>query len=138
MARTMCDATSYPPPVLAVAGYGLPGATRAFPIEPLDDASWAAVVTAARTQRVTGLLGTAVAAGAFPVTAAQKKEARAAYRTQLLRVLALERELARRHRPARSSRRADPRAQGQRGGPVGLCRPRGAVVHGSRPADPSP
>jgi Uncharacterised nucleotidyltransferase len=64
-----------------------------FPIKPLDDASWAAVVTAARTHRVTGLLGTAVAAGAFPVTAAQKKAARAAYRTQLLRVLALEREL---------------------------------------------
>jgi hypothetical protein len=89
----MCDATSYPPSLLAVAAYGLPGATRALPAEPLDDASWATLVAAARSHRVTGLVAAAVAAGAFPATAAQQKEARVAYRTQVLRVLALEREL---------------------------------------------
>jgi hypothetical protein len=89
----MCETTSYPPPLLAVAGYALPGATRTFPTEPLDDDTWAAVVAAARANRLIGLVGTAVAAGAFPATAAQQKEARAGYRRQVLRVLALEREL---------------------------------------------
>lgn len=93
MARKICEATEYPPPILATAAYSLAGTAHTFPTEPLDATSWAAVMAAARRNRLTGLLNAATSDGAFPATAPQRAEARAAHRRQLLRVLALEREL---------------------------------------------
>lgn len=93
MARRLCAAAEYPAPLPSVAGHGLPGAIPAFPDDPLDDPSWAALMAGARTHRLTGLLHAATADGALPATVAQKAEARAVHRRSLLRVLALEREL---------------------------------------------
>jgi hypothetical protein len=93
MARRVCGQGEYPPPLLAVAGYRLPGAGRAFPTEPLTEQGWASVLAGARTHRLTGLLAAATADGAMPATRAQVQQAKAAHRTRLLRVMALEREL---------------------------------------------
>ena len=91
--RRLCGEAEYPAPLLAVAGHRLAGAGRAFPDEPLGEPAWAAVLDAARTHRLTGLLDAAVADGALPATRTQARQARAAHRTALLRVLVLEREL---------------------------------------------
>jgi len=91
--RRLCGEAEYPTPLLAVAGHRLAGAGRAFPDEPLGEQSWAAVLAAARTHRLTGLLDAATGDGALPATQSQVRQARAAHRTALLRVLALEREL---------------------------------------------
>ncbi|MGH3834138.1 MAG: nucleotidyltransferase family protein [Pseudonocardiaceae bacterium] len=93
MARTLCSEDYYPLPLLAVAGYALPEASRVFPQEPLGDESWASVLSAAHTHRVTGLLCAAIDGGALPATEAQVRQARAAHRSRTLRVLSLEREL---------------------------------------------
>lgn len=91
MTRRICAEDEYPAPLLAVAGFGLPGADRPFPAEPLPGAEWSSVLSAARAHRVSGLLCAAVRAGAFPATAGQTAQAIAAHRTAQLRVLALER-----------------------------------------------
>jgi Uncharacterised nucleotidyltransferase len=93
MARLLCGEDEYPAPLLAVAGYTLPGAGRPFPALPLDGPSWAEVLAGARTHRLTGLLGAATADGTFPATTAQVTEARAVHRRGVLRVMALEGEL---------------------------------------------
>ncbi|MQA14198.1 MAG: hypothetical protein GEV09_08505 [Pseudonocardiaceae bacterium] len=93
MARRLCDEDNYPPPLLAVAGFGLPGASRAFPREPVTDDSWTALLSAARTHRLAGLLRAAIDQGAMPATEAQAQQARAAHRSVMVRVLSLEREL---------------------------------------------
>ncbi|MPZ64383.1 MAG: hypothetical protein GEU83_02255 [Pseudonocardiaceae bacterium] len=93
MTRSLCGADSYPPPLLAVAGFGLPGASRAFPREPLDDGAWASVLPAARAHRVTGLLRATIDGGALPVTETQAQQARSAHRSGMVRALSLEREL---------------------------------------------
>lgn len=93
MARRLCDETHYPAALLAVAGFGLTGANRPFPAEPLDDTAWPEMVTAARKHRLLGHLRAAVDAGALPVTQAQREQARAMHRAIQLRVLSLEREL---------------------------------------------
>ena len=93
MGRRLCGEGEYPVPLLAVAGYRLPGAGRAFPDEPLAEQGWASVLAGARTHRLTGLLSAATADGALPATQAQVHQARAAHRAALLRVMALEREL---------------------------------------------
>jgi hypothetical protein len=93
MTRLLCGEHEYPAPLLAVAGYGLPGAERPFPSDALDEMSWTAVLAEARKHRLTGLLSAAVGNGTFPATAAQVTEARTVHRHLLLRVMALEREL---------------------------------------------
>ncbi len=93
MGRRLCGAGEYPEPLLAVAGYGLPGAGRAFPREPLAERAWAVVVAAARNHRVTGLLSAATGDGALPATGEQVAQARSVHRATLLRVMMLEREL---------------------------------------------
>lgn len=93
MGRRLCAASEYPAGLPAVAGYGLPGATPVLPDAPLDPGAWTALMSGARTHRLTGLLHTAVADGALPATAAQRAEARVVHRRTLLRVLALEQEL---------------------------------------------
>ncbi len=93
MTRRLCCEDEYPAPLLAVAGYGLPGAGRAFPAEPLTEQTWASVLAGARTHRLTGLLRAATADGALPATQTQVQQARDAHRAALLRVMALEREL---------------------------------------------
>ena len=89
----MCGADEYPEPLLAVAGHRLPGASRAFPAEPLDDRAWSALVEGAYRNRVTGLLNAAVGDGVLPATDAQITAARALHRSMQVRVLGLEREL---------------------------------------------
>lgn len=93
MTRRLCGEDRYPAPLLAVAGHGLPGATRPFPLSPLPDADWSALLTAAKAHRVLGQLRAAVDAGALPVTTSQRVEARGAHRAVLLRVLSLEQHL---------------------------------------------
>jgi hypothetical protein len=91
--RRLCGEDRYPRPLLAVAGYGLPGSNRTFPPEPLADAEWTALLAAAHDHRVTGQLQTAVDAGALPATEIQANQARCAHRAMVMRVLSLEREL---------------------------------------------
>jgi hypothetical protein len=93
VARRQCGEDRYPAPLLAVAGHGLAGAGRPFPTAPLHDDVWAALLTAAKANRVLGQLRAAVDAGRLPVTDAQRTQARGAHRMVLLRVLALERHL---------------------------------------------
>ncbi len=93
MGRRLCGEGEYPEPLLAVGGYGLPGAGRAFPVEPLGEQAWAAVLASARTHRVTGLLSAVTSDGAMLATQAQLEEVRSIHRAALMRVMALEREL---------------------------------------------
>ncbi len=93
MGRRLCGEEHYPLPLLAVAGYGVPGASRAFPAEPLDDESWAGVLSAAHHHRLTGSLLAAIVGGALPTTEVQAHQAQAAHRSAMVRVLSLEREL---------------------------------------------
>ena len=94
MRRRLCAEEEYPPGLLAVAGYGLPGARRSFPTEPLGDEAWSALLDAAADHRVTGLLKVATADGAMPATEAQRRAAHAAHRHAQLWVLGLEHALA--------------------------------------------
>ncbi|MGH3517727.1 MAG: nucleotidyltransferase family protein [Haloechinothrix sp.] len=93
MGRRLCGEGEYPAPLLAVAAHRLQGACRAFPDKPLGEQAWAAVLAGALTHRLTGLLDAATGDGALPATDAQARQARAAHRAALLRVLALERAL---------------------------------------------
>ena len=93
MTRRLCGEENYPLALLAVAGYALPGASRAFPREPLDDESWESLLSAAHTHRLTGLLRAAIDQGTLPSTETQAHQARAAHRSAMVRVLSLEREL---------------------------------------------
>jgi hypothetical protein len=93
LARRLCGEDSYPLPLLAVAGFGLPGASRTFPDGPLTEESWAQLQRAAHAHRLSGLLRAAVDAGALPATEAQRQRARAAHMAATARVLALEGEL---------------------------------------------
>lgn len=79
MGRRLCGEDNYPLPLLVVAGYALPGASRAFPREPLGDESWASVLSAAHTHRLTGLLRAAIDGGALPATEVQAQQAQAAH-----------------------------------------------------------
>ena len=97
MARRLCGEDAYPAALLAVAGHGLPGAARAFPVEPLADESWVALLTAAKAHRVLGQLRAAVDSGRLPVTDGQRQQARGAHRAVLLRVLSLEQHLVSLH-----------------------------------------
>ena len=94
MRRRLCAEDEYPPGLLAVAGYGLSGALRPFPMEPLGDEAWSALLDAAADHRVTGLLKVATADGAMPATEAQRRAAHAAHRHAQLWVLGLEHALA--------------------------------------------
>ncbi|MBB4911752.1 nucleotidyltransferase family protein [Actinophytocola algeriensis] len=97
MARRLCGEDNYLAALLAVAGHGLPDVTRAFPVAPLSDASWVALLAAAKAHRVLGQLRTAVDAGVLPVTDGQRQQARGAHRAVLLRVLSLEQHLVALH-----------------------------------------
>jgi hypothetical protein len=93
LARRVCGEEHYPSPLLAAAGYGLPGASRTFPDRPLNAESWAAVLRAATAHRLTGPLRAAVDAGALPATEEQQRAARAAQIAAAARVLRLEQAL---------------------------------------------
>jgi hypothetical protein len=91
--RKLCPESEYPAELLAVGGYGLPGAWRSFPAEPLDRPAWAELLAGAERHRLTGLLLRAVAEHALPASPEQTKRIRAVHRAKQLRVMALEREL---------------------------------------------
>lgn len=93
MARRLCGEQDYPEPLLAVAGYGLADARRSFPGGPLADESWAQLLRAVSTHRVTGALLAAIDGAVLPATERQAKHARDVHRARVVRVLALEREL---------------------------------------------
>ncbi|MFL6126867.1 nucleotidyltransferase family protein [Actinophytocola sp.] len=92
MARKLCGESAYPAALLAVAGHGLPS-SRSFPAAPLPSSSWEALLSGAESNRVLGLLRSAVDGGMLPVTAEQRTQVRTAHRLALLRVLSLERHL---------------------------------------------
>jgi hypothetical protein len=75
----------------AVAGYGLPG-VPAPPAEPLGPEAWRDVQLTVKHQRIEGLLGAAVAAGAWAVTPSQLDDVRDAVRARANVDLCLERE----------------------------------------------
>jgi hypothetical protein len=91
--RRLCGENAYPATLLAVAGHGLPGASRPFPSAPLPADEWASLLTAAKSHRLLGLLRSTVDAGLLPVTAEQRTQVRSAHRLVLLRVLSLEQQL---------------------------------------------
>ena len=93
MRRRLCPEGEYPAPLLAVAGHNLPGAHRAFPVRPLDEGAWTALLDTAVHHRVTGLLNVAACDGALPTTDAQRREARTTHRGMQLQVLGLEHQL---------------------------------------------
>ena len=93
MARRLCDAVGYPPVLLAVAAYALPGTTRSLPSGVLDDDTWRTMVGQAVHHRVIGLMRAAERDGALPVSAGQSAELGAAHRDAALHVLALERDI---------------------------------------------
>lgn len=93
MTRRLCDESAYPAALLAVAGHGLSGATRPFPAAPLSDEAWAELLTAAETNRLLGLLRSAVDSGRLPVTDVQRGQTRTAHRLVMMRVLSLEQHL---------------------------------------------
>jgi hypothetical protein len=97
VARRLCGEDSYPAPLLAVAGHGIAGATQPFPVAPLADDEWAALLTAAKANRVLGQLRSAVDSGRLPVTDKQRTQARGAHRAVLMRVLSLEQHLVSLH-----------------------------------------
>jgi len=78
--------------VAVPAAYGLPGAPSA-PAEPLDDPAWTALTDAATRERVTPLLASAVAAGAFPATDRQYGAIVRAHERSMRTCVALERTL---------------------------------------------
>jgi hypothetical protein len=93
VARRLCGESAYPAALLVVASHGLPGASRPSPTEPLASDEWTALLTAAESHRVLGLLRSTVDAGLLPATDAQRTQARSAHRMVLLRVLSLEQHL---------------------------------------------
>lgn len=93
MGRRLCGESEYPAPLLAVAGYRLPGAGRGLAADPLAEQEWDAVLAGARTHRLTGLLNAAVTDGALPATPSQAQQARDTHRSLTMRVMSLEREL---------------------------------------------
>ncbi|UQS22267.1 nucleotidyltransferase family protein [Amycolatopsis thermalba] len=95
MGRRLCDEREYPAALLAAAAYRLPGTDRAMPARPVRAEDWPGLLAAARKHRMTGLLTAAIAAGAFPATGAQAREAASAHATNQMRVLVLEHELLR-------------------------------------------
>jgi hypothetical protein len=76
----------------AVAGFGLPGAA-ALPAQPLDDATWQAVLEQAHGDRVAPLVAGAVVAGALPASADQRVQAVAAHEQAMRLCVLLERTL---------------------------------------------
>lgn len=72
-----------------MAGFGLPHAPAA-PAEPLADGDWQELLLAVRHERIEGLLGAAVDAGAWPVTAEQLVQVREAARGRARLDLSLE------------------------------------------------
>jgi hypothetical protein len=78
------------PLLAAVAGALLPEARPRLPDEPLDDETWRRLLTATRAKRLTGLLATAIAAGAWPATPAQVDQAYAAHTDAMATAVALE------------------------------------------------
>jgi hypothetical protein len=68
-------------PLVAIAGFGLPGAAR-FPASPLDPAAWRVLTAEVGQQRIEGLLAAAAARGALAVTEDQHEEIRDAARSR--------------------------------------------------------
>ena len=79
----------------AIAAYGLPSSRAALPRAPLSALDWWKVRQGVREQRLAGLLGAAIADGAFPVTDDQAEAAIADRTEATCRVLFLERMLLR-------------------------------------------
>lgn len=77
----------------AIAAHGLSGTTPPLPSAPLDDATWASLLTGVTTARLQGQLAAAVSSGAVPTTPAQREEAAGAHVAAMAGVLSLERLL---------------------------------------------
>lgn len=78
--------------VAATAAHGLPSAPP-LPSRPLDDSDFEGVLRATRRQRVLGILATAVADGAFPVTDDQRARCAAAEQDWAVQAVRVERLL---------------------------------------------
>ena len=77
----------------AVAAYGLPGTTTELPRGPMADDAWAALIGAARAQRMSGHLAHAIARRDLVVTETQLEEAGDSHLHEMSLALLLERTL---------------------------------------------
>ena len=71
---TPLDPTQLDLAARAIAGFGLAGAAMGAPARALDDGSWRALLGRIAVDRTWGLLGTAIAAGHWPVSDTQQAE----------------------------------------------------------------
>src|SRR3954464_5580080 len=78
--------------VRAIAAYGLPGASP-LPDVPLPDEAWRSVLELTTRDRLTPLLGLAVADGALAATPIQQERASAAHEQSMRLCVLLERSL---------------------------------------------
>jgi hypothetical protein len=74
----------------AVAAHGLPGASPAWPPEPLPDRPWQRLRAVATADRLSGLLVAAILDGALPATERQRTEATDSHLAAMAHVLDLE------------------------------------------------
>lgn len=81
------------PLLRAVAAWGLVGAVHDWPDAPLAPAEWSALVTAARSQRLGGLLAATIHGGRLPATGQQDEEALQLHLQEMGTVLRLEAQL---------------------------------------------
>jgi hypothetical protein len=93
MKPDVCLEDSYPEPLLAIASYGLPASNRVLPTQPLSEDAWLAVLSSARSNRLTGLLCAAVEDGSLPTTLEQLNQAHELQMSMMIWVMRLEAEL---------------------------------------------
>lgn len=79
-----------PPLLRAIAAFGLAGTMLDMPDRRLDDAEFDRVHAAVRSQRLTGLFWSAIAAGALPVSGSQRDRAEESHLEALTSALVLE------------------------------------------------
>jgi hypothetical protein len=80
----------HPSMLRAVAAYGLAGTMLDLPEDVLDDRQFIKLNREVRSQRLTGLLWSAIADGSFPVTPSQRERAEESHIQRLAAVLVLE------------------------------------------------
>lgn len=82
-------------PAAAIAAYGLAGSGSAMPSQPLDGAAWSGLRDQVTAERLVGFLASAIADGAFPVTAEQSRQSQRLHVTSMRVALVLEAMLLR-------------------------------------------
>ncbi|PZS25547.1 MAG: hypothetical protein DLM61_19835 [Pseudonocardiales bacterium] len=93
MGWDVCLERCYPEPLLAIASYGLAAPSRVLPTRPLPEGAWPAVLAAANSNRLLGLLCAAIEDGALPATPEQLNQARQLQMSVMAWAMRLENDL---------------------------------------------